>query len=40
MSFQVTGVAEPDAVLDEYPFAVVVDMMLDQHMKYLSEATR
>jgi len=30
MSFQITGLPEADAVLDEYPFAVVVGMMLDQ----------
>jgi uncharacterized HhH-GPD family protein len=30
MSFQMTGLAEADDVLDRYPFAVVVGMMLDQ----------
>lgn len=30
MSFQITGSPEADAVLDQYPFAVVVGMMLDQ----------
>lgn len=30
MSFQITGLPEADAVLDEYPFALVVGMMLDQ----------
>jgi uncharacterized HhH-GPD family protein len=30
MSFQMTGLPEADAVLDQYPFAVVVGMMLDQ----------
>ena len=30
MSFHVTGLAEADDVLDRYPFAVVVGMMLDQ----------
>lgn len=30
MSLQVTGLPEADAVLNEYPFAVVVGMMLDQ----------
>lgn len=30
MSFQVTGLPEADAVLDEHPFAVVVAMLLDQ----------
>ena len=30
MSFQITGLPEADAVLDKYPFAVVVGMMLDQ----------
>jgi uncharacterized HhH-GPD family protein len=30
MSFQMTGLAEADDVLDQYPFAVVVGMMLDQ----------
>ena len=30
MSFQMTGLAEADEVLDQYPFAVVVGMMLDQ----------
>src|SRR4249919_2373811 len=30
MSFQLTGLPEADAVLDQDPFAVVVGMMLDQ----------
>src|SRR5680860_1132063 len=30
MSFQMTGLPEADDVLDQYPFAVVVGMMLDQ----------
>ncbi len=30
MSFQMTGLAEADEVLDRHPFAVVVGMMLDQ----------
>ena len=30
MSFQIAGQAEADQVLDEYPFALVVGMMLDQ----------
>ena len=30
MPFQMTGLAEADAVLDQYPFALVVGMMLDQ----------
>jgi uncharacterized HhH-GPD family protein len=30
MSFQMTGMPEADAVLDQHPFAVVVGMMLDQ----------
>ena len=30
MSFQMTGLSEADEVLDQYPFAVVVGMMLDQ----------
>lgn len=30
MSFQMTGQPEADEVLDQYPFAVVVGMMLDQ----------
>ena len=30
MGFQLTGLPEADAVLDEYPFALVVGMMLDQ----------
>jgi uncharacterized HhH-GPD family protein len=30
MSFQMTGLAEADDVLDQYPFALVVGMMLDQ----------
>ncbi len=30
MSFQMTGLPEADAVLDQNPFAVVVGMMLDQ----------
>jgi len=30
MSYQMTGLPEADAVLDQYPFAVVVGMMLDQ----------
>ena len=30
MSFQMTGLPEADAVLDQDPFAVVVGMMLDQ----------
>lgn len=30
MSFQITGSPEADAVLDQYPFAVVSAMMLDQ----------
>ena len=30
MSFQMTGLSEADEVLDRYPFAVVVGMMLDQ----------
>ncbi|NYD41578.1 HhH-GPD-type base excision DNA repair protein [Nocardioides panaciterrulae] len=30
MSFQMTGLPEADDVLDRYPFAVVVGMMLDQ----------
>src|SRR6187549_2973758 len=30
MAFQIAGTPEADAVLDEYPFAVVVGMMLDQ----------
>lgn len=30
MSFQMTGLPEADAVLDEHPFAVVIGMMLDQ----------
>lgn len=30
MSFHITGLPEADAVLDKYPFAVVVGMMLDQ----------
>ncbi len=30
MGFQITGEASSDAVLDEYPFALLVGMMLDQ----------
>ncbi len=30
MSFQMTGLPEADDVLDQYPFAVLVGMMLDQ----------
>jgi uncharacterized HhH-GPD family protein len=30
MPFQITGLPEADAVLDQYPFAVVSAMMLDQ----------
>ncbi|MFT4084803.1 MAG: HhH-GPD-type base excision DNA repair protein [Nocardioides sp.] len=30
MSFQMTGLPEADAVLDESPFALVIGMMLDQ----------
>jgi len=30
MGFQITGLPEADAVLDEYPLAVVVGMQLDQ----------
>jgi uncharacterized HhH-GPD family protein len=30
MAFQIAGTPEADAVLDEYPFAIVVGMMLDQ----------
>jgi uncharacterized HhH-GPD family protein len=30
MGFQIAGTPEADAVLDEYPFAVVLGMMLDQ----------
>jgi uncharacterized HhH-GPD family protein len=30
MSFQIAGDPEADKVLDEYPFAVVIGMMLDQ----------
>ena len=30
MSFQLTGLSEADAVLDQYPFALVAGMMLDQ----------
>ena len=30
MGFQITGVPEADAVLDEYPLAVVIGMQLDQ----------
>ncbi|HET8717179.1 MAG TPA: HhH-GPD-type base excision DNA repair protein [Nocardioidaceae bacterium] len=30
MAFQMTGLPEADQVLDQYPFAVVVGMMLDQ----------
>jgi uncharacterized HhH-GPD family protein len=30
MSFQLTGLAEADDVLDKYPFALVIGMMLDQ----------
>jgi uncharacterized HhH-GPD family protein len=30
MPFQMTGLAEADEVLDQYPFAVVIGMMLDQ----------
>jgi uncharacterized HhH-GPD family protein len=30
MAFQMTGLSEADQVLDQYPFAVVVGMMLDQ----------
>jgi uncharacterized HhH-GPD family protein len=30
MSFQIAGEAEADKVLDEYPFALLVGMMLDQ----------
>jgi uncharacterized HhH-GPD family protein len=30
MSFQMTGLAEADDVLDKYPFALVMGMMLDQ----------
>ena len=30
MSFQMTGLSEADEVLDQYPFALVVGMMLDQ----------
>ncbi len=30
MSFQMTGLPDADAVLDRYPFAVVIGMMLDQ----------
>jgi hypothetical protein len=33
MSFRVTGLPEADAVLNEYPFAVVVAMMLDQNIR-------
>jgi uncharacterized HhH-GPD family protein len=30
MGFQITGLSEADAVLDEYPLAVVIGMQLDQ----------
>jgi uncharacterized HhH-GPD family protein len=30
MGFQITGMAEADAVLDQYPFALLAGMMLDQ----------
>jgi uncharacterized HhH-GPD family protein len=30
MSFHITGESKSDAVLDEYPFAILVGMMLDQ----------
>ncbi len=30
MGFQITGEPESDAVLDQYPFAILVGMMLDQ----------
>ena len=30
MGFQITGVPEADAVLDEYPLAIVIGMQLDQ----------
>ena len=30
MGFQITGLPEADAVLDEYPLAVVIGMQLDQ----------
>jgi uncharacterized HhH-GPD family protein len=30
MGFQMTGLPEADAVLDEHPFAIVMGMMLDQ----------
>src|SRR5215218_8705007 len=30
MGFQMTGMPEADAVLDEHPFAILVGMMLDQ----------
>jgi uncharacterized HhH-GPD family protein len=30
MAFQMTGMPEADAVLDEHPFAILVGMMLDQ----------
>ena len=30
MAFQIAGTPEADAVLDEYPFAVLIGMMLDQ----------
>src|SRR4051812_34571768 len=30
MAFQIAGTPDADAVLDEYPFALVLGMMLDQ----------
>lgn len=30
MSFQISGLSEADAVLDEHPFALLVAMLLDQ----------
>lgn len=32
MAFHITGEATSDAVLDQHPFAVLLGMMLDQHI--------
>ena len=32
MAFHITGEPESDAVLDDSPFAILLGMMLDQHV--------
>lgn len=33
MTFQIAGLSDVDAELNEYPFAVVTGVLLDQHIR-------